>query len=353
MVQNRKFFKGTVNPMFNQEAPVWVVRAGSRGEADDLFLKKDCVALGWVEMRDLSKIPGDREAFRTAYISSYPNAKPGAIPNGSGQIFRFVHELKEGDLVVYPSKIDRKVHLGRIAGPYRYDPTGLAGYPHRRSVKWLGEAPRTNFSQGALFEIGGALSFFQVKNYPDEFRSVLTGNPQPVPVAQDESIAQVAQVTEDSTRDFIIKRLAQELKGTPFEEFVAQLLETMGYRTKLQPEGKNGGVDILAYKDELGFQPPIIKVQVKSMEAGDVGDPAVAALFGRLSAEEFGLVVTLGGFTSKAVQFARGKSKLRLINGDDLVDLILEHYEDFDSRYKGLLPLKRVYVPELLDGEQG
>jgi hypothetical protein len=27
---------------------------------------------------------------------------------------------------------------------------------------------------------------------------------------------------------------------------------------------------------------------------------------------------------------------------------ILQHYEQFDSRYKGMLPLKRVYVPETL-----
>jgi restriction system protein len=38
-----------------------------------------------------------------------------------------------------------------------------------------------------------------------------------------------------------------------------------------------------------------------------------------------------------------------LIDGSDLVDLILEHYEAFDSRYKGLVPLKRVYVPETLE----
>lgn len=31
-----------------------------------------------------------------------------------------------------------------------------------------------------------------------------------------------------------------------------------------------------------------------------------------------------------------------------VVALIPQHYEQFDSRYKGLLPLKRVYVPEVL-----
>jgi len=31
-----------------------------------------------------------------------------------------------------------------------------------------------------------------------------------------------------------------------------------------------------------------------------------------------------------------------------LVDLIFQYYEEFDSKYKGLLPLKRIYVPEPL-----
>ncbi len=38
-----------------------------------------------------------------------------------------------------------------------------------------------------------------------------------------------------------------------------------------------------------------------------------------------------------------------MVDGDELVNLILQHYEQFDSKYKGLLPLKRVYVPELLE----
>jgi len=46
------------------------------------------------------------------------------------------------------------------------------------------------------------------------------------------------------------------------------------------------------------------------------------------------------------VAFARAKANLRLIDGDELVDLILAHYEQFDSRYKALLPLKRVFVPD-------
>lgn len=62
-------------------------------------------------------------------------------------------------------------------------------------------------------------------------------------------------------------------------------------------------------------------------------------------------MVTTGAFTQQAHNFARGKSNLRLIDGAGLVDLVLEHYEQFDSRYKGLLPLKRVYVPEAVETE--
>jgi restriction system protein len=126
----------------------------------------------------------------------------------------------------------------------------------------------------------------------------------------------------------------------------------MGYRTRISPEGPDGGIDIIAHRDELGLEPPIIKVQVKSTE-GSVGDPIVAALYGKVGAGEFGLVVSLGTFTNQARSFERSKGNLRLIDGDGLVNLVLQHYEQFDSRYKGLLPLKRVYVPEPLEESEG
>lgn len=43
---------------------------------------------------------------------------------------------------------------------------------------------------------------------------------------------------------------------------------------------------------------------------------------------------------------------LRLIDGDELVALIFQHYERFDARHKGLLPLRRVYVPELIESDE-
>ena len=331
---------------------LWGIHAGRTGEASSLFLDGGFEALGWHEMPDLSTLPSDREAYKDALRERYPTAKKGAIPVWAGQLFRFISEVVDGDLVVYPSKADRIVHIGRILGPYRYVPSPGDDYAHRRPVEWLKSLPRTAFTQGALYEIGSALSFFQVKNYADEFMAALSGRELETASGEDETVALVAEEIETTTRDFIIKQFSRELKGHPFAQFVADLLEAMGYRTRVSAPGPDQGVDIVAHRDHLGIEPPIIKVEVKS-GAGSIGEPEVARLFGAVASGEFGLFVTISNFTPQARRFAAAKANLRLIDGDEVVRLTLEHYEHLDSRYKGLIPLKQVYIPEAIEESDG
>jgi restriction system protein len=191
------------------------------------------------------------------------------------------------------------------------------------------------------------MSFFSIKSNSEEFRNALDGKDHVAPVISDPSVAQIASDVEEQTRDYILKALAQGLKGHPFEDFVAHLLQSMGYRTRQPRRGKgaDGGIDVIAHRDELGLEPPIVKVQVKSRE-GSTGDPEVTALYGKCGDDEYALFVTLGEFTAQAEAFARNNANLRLVNGVDLVNLIFAHYEKFDSRHKGLIPLKRVYIPD-------
>jgi len=331
--------------MTMSEHTIWGIHGGRTGDANSLFLKKNMIGIGWSEMGDLSKLADDREAFKEAVLAAYPDKKPGAIPNNTGQLYRFVHEVQKDDIVVYPSKQDRQIHIGKVTGDYQHDPALEPGYPNLRPVQWIRVVPRSKFTQGALYEIGSAMSLFQVKNYADEFIAALDNKVHTPSVEADETVAEVAEDVEENTRDFVLKTLAQKLKGHPFAHFIAHLLNTMGYRTRVSPEGPDGGIDIVAHKDELGFEPPIIKVQIKSTE-GKVGDPEVSALYGKVGTNEHGLLITLGSFTNAANNFSRSKSNLRLIDGEELVALVLTHYEEFDSRYKGILPLKRVYIPE-------
>jgi restriction system protein len=67
--------------------------------------------------------------------------------------------------------------------------------------------------------------------------------------------------------------------------------------------------------------------------------------YGHIDNEEHGLFVTLGDYTPQARNFERSKPNLRLIDGGALVDLIFNHYEQFDPSYQTLLPLRQIYVP--------
>jgi restriction system protein len=331
------------------ENTIWGIHAGKTGDAETLFFQKKVIALGWPDMGNLKQF-SSRDDFKAKYAVIKPEASTSSISTSAGQLFRFVHEAKVGDLVVFPGKKDRLVHIGEITGEYEYRPSVDENYPNQRAVKWLKYVPRTRFSQGALYELGAAISFFQVKTYADEFFPLLEGK-TPEVMIDDQSVAIVAEDIEDQTRDFVLKHLEKNLKGLPLEEFVKHILEKMGYHARLSRKNEPS-VDIIATKDELGVEPPIIKVQVKSAP-GKVSDKDVSALYGKVGSGGVGLLVTLGEFTLPANNFADAKGNLRLIDGTELVDIILEHYEELDPRYKGIIPLKKVYIPQSLEsGDQ-
>jgi restriction system protein len=71
----------------------------------------------------------------------------------------------------------------------------------------------------------------------------------------------------------------------------------------------------------------------------------VQQLHGAIQAGEHGLFVTLGSFSPDAKTFERTKPNLRLLDGAALIELIFNHYHQFEPRYQMLLPLKRVYIP--------
>jgi len=302
------------------------------------------VGIGWQDMGDLSNLPRNRDAFKTRLAETYPLEKPGAIPVKAGVLYRFVCEIAIGDMIVYPSKPDRMVHLGIVEGDYAFYPTVMDQYPHRRKVKWVRHLPRAEFSQSALYEIGSAITLFQISTHADEFRAALEGQATGALDVDNDNASDVTIQVEETTEDFIIKRLKTKLSPYDFEKFVAHLMTCMGYHARVTQQSSDGGIDIVAHKDELGFEPPIIKVQCKQT-LEQIGRPKVQELHGAVEHGEHGLFVTLGGFSGDARVFERTKPNLRLIDGSTLIELIYSHYEKFDTRYKLLLPLKRTYVP--------
>lgn len=215
-------------------------------------------------------------------------------------------------------------------------------YVQTRKVKWIKHLPRTAFSQGALYEVGSALSLFLVKNYADEFLSVLDkGYKKSFQPEVEEGVRATAEAIVESTRDFILKELSRQLKGYDLEEFVADLLRAMGYRTTLSQHGGDSGIDITAYKDEL---PPRILVQVKSQDS-DIKESTIQSLKGAMREGDYGLFVTLSDYTKNAKQYLANTPIIRGINGTELVDLVLKYYKDLSERYQKIIPLQMVYIP--------
>ena len=129
-----------------------------------------------------------------------------------------------------------------------------------------------------------------------------------------------------------------------FQDLVAALLKAMGYYIQsVAPRGKDGGIDIVAYVDPLGAQTPRIKVQVKHKPDTATGAADVRALLGILKAGDIALFVTSGSYSADAKHAASGGDKfIRLIDGDEFIEMWQEYYDKMSDEDKNMLPLKRI-----------
>ena len=145
------------------------------------------------------------------------------------------------------------------------------------------------------------MTLFAVKNYSDEFLSARDKDFKKSSAVSDEddTVGATAEDIIESTKDFILKELSRNLKGYALEEFVADLLRAMGYRTTVSAHGGDSGIDITAYKDEL---PPRILVKVKSQDS-DIKETTIQSLKGAMREGDYGLFVTLSNYTKKAQKY--------------------------------------------------
>ncbi|NOR99697.1 restriction endonuclease [Mycobacteroides abscessus] len=311
------------------------------------------VSIGWDNIGDLRDVGLAREELKTALAGAYPDTKPRAIAAWAGTLLRFADEISEGDVVVAPYRPDSTINIGVVTGPYEFH-RDAPTHRHRRPVRWeqLGVS-RTIFSQAALYEIGSLLTVFRVRNHADEFLALLGICEPPRPVGAssvDQTEVELAAADEPRagrierhTRDFVLERLESSLSHQEFEEFTADLLRAMGYEARVTAYTQDCGVDVLAHRDPLGVEPPLIKVQCKHM-TNSIGAPEVQQLIGTQAQNELSLFVTLGSYSRDAMAIERNRQGLRLISGEALVDLVLRNYDRLPPRWRSIMPLRQVLV---------
>ena len=172
--------------------------------------------------------------------------------------------------------------------------------------------------------------------------------PEPEIVASDEATSQ-EEISSDEIEQSAYEQIENYInKKTPYEfqDLAAALLRGMGYFTPfVAPAGKDGGVDIVAYRDPLGSSSPRIKVQIKHRESPAKVDE-VRQLMGLLQKDgDVGIFISSGGFTPDAKTTARNSNvHVELVDLPRFIQLWQQFYEKLTDEDKAMLPLMPVYM---------
>ena len=317
----------------------WVVRAGSRGEYEELAMSEDVAAIDFGAGQSIVEFDS-RESLREHMTSR----------NAADQLWNFAYVIRNGDMIVLPRKLPRVIAVGRVSGHYQYKEDLDA--PHIRPVNWVAhEIPRTHFGQDLLNSFGGQATVYRVRADGAESRiDKIVAQHLAGSVADDADTTSAVSAgdefridLEEQITDRIIDRVRQRFYGTRLEYLVAEILRASGYHALETRRGPDGGIDVVAGLGDMGFGHPRLCVQVKSgRNAVDIAD--YNRLQGNIGAygADHGLLVGLGDFT-RAVRNENERSffQIRLWGPRDLADRLVETYDDLPADIQSEIPIRK------------
>jgi restriction system protein len=327
---------------------LWTIRAGKYGEQEQVCLDEGLVTISWNDLPDLKKYK-IKEELTAEYQNLYKednNIKSGIKV---GQIWRFVNEIKVGDLVALPSKSQPIIHIGKVTGEYKFEPKDKEVL-HWRPVKWLKSIPRIDFDQDILYSFGSLLTVSQVSREQavERVLAMIEGKKlsNKIEIINNKTEEAEEVDIEQFAKDQIIRTIDRKFKGHKIAILVEQILNAQGYTTQTSKPGQDGGIDILAASGTLGFEQPRVCVQVKSTVV-QVDVKTLRELQGvmRKVKAELGLLVSWNGFNSKVLAEAKEEFFfIRLWTANDMIENIFKYYDKFSDEMKADLPLKRFWM---------
>lgn len=326
---------------------LWLVRAGRYGEREAVALEKNVAVIGWDNVPDLAQVQ-TREELKTFLRETQPDAKTDTINNWTGQIWAFRERIKTGDLIALPLKTRSAIAIGRVKGPYQYRADLPEGARHTRPVEWRRiDIPRSAFDQDLLHSLGSAMTVCQIQRNNAETRvQALVEGKAKLATAPGLEIEEQAIDIEEYAEDQIGNFIGRKFRGHDLARLVDAILIAQGYVTQRAPAGADRGVDIIAGRGPLGFDPPRLCVQVKSSDS-PVDVSVLRELQGVLKnfGAQQGLLVSWGGFKTSVLNEARQLFfEIRLWDAGDLVHELIANYNQLSSDIQAELPLKPVWI---------
>lgn len=290
------------------------------------------IVIGWAAP-ELIDSTLDRSAFREVvrchfYTEDESYRRAGAA---AGHMWRFLREMKVGDLVVVP--YGANFYVAEVRQEPRFLPDKVEeDTAFRRSVIWLNDGqpiPRS-FAKSAL-----------------SLRMKVQGTSADATDVLDEILEalEAAKSGDHPTfaRDLHSKLIAAALheirhgrmEDYGFERLVALVLDRLGaHSTEIVSRRKDIGVDVVATFRLAGVFPQPIAVQVKHYQPDPpIGREVVDKLVhGMTNGEDdftYGLVVTSGAFGPCAFEAvaeyeSERKLTIKLVDGEDFAKLVVE-----------------------------
>lgn len=314
---------------------VWCVRADF-GTYTKQFVEGGYVAIGWLSKVDLSGIRS-RDELYPLYRQARPEDTSNiVIGQQVGQIARFLLEIQPDDYVITPAADTEWLHYGQIkSDPSYFYETANDGCPyrHRRRVAWAKERlKRGDFSVPFQNTIRSSLTVFSVSQR-DEFLLAVGRT----------DLSQKPSTTQYDPYRVVLEQVL-ELDDKEFEILVSHLLTALGFEgSEVTGKVGDGGVDATGELNVANLAKVKIFVQAKRYKVGSkVNANIVRQLRQAIPFGGQGAFITTADFQAAAADIALepGFPRIGLINGRQLVDLLIEHWGDIPPEFRERLGLK-------------
>jgi restriction system protein len=296
---------------------IYVVRADF-GRYTQNFKQHGYVGLGW--FNQLIDKSFSREDIKELYRKKYPKDVPMRVNQNAGQVFRFVNDIQEGDIVITPYS-DHQLLVGKVTSDVYHEDDNTSVYPLRRKVEWFDKTVnRQNLSIPLQNSLRSSLTFYTLNDGTEILEKY-----QLIPKNE-------LRVTTEFNIYTTIKNKLLELDGFEFEIFVSYLLRTIGFEMTDEKQGGvgDGGIDFEGILSVYNIASINLQVQVKRYNKNKIKWQDVAAFRGAMKKDYQGCFISLSDFDKKAVENATDKSKIpiTLINGKNLIDIFIGQYDE-------------------------
>lgn len=265
------------------------------------------------------------------------------IESWSRQLYLLLQDILPGDLIVVPFRNGcYGIAMARPECGLTED--GETG----RKVEWLAREIRKGvFRPDLEHSFGAQQSVCQITRNDAASRvmAVISNGADPGPDAESLNADMSADSIERYARMQMLAKIRTAFAGHGLAELVAALLESDGYRCRLSPPGPDGGVDVLAGRGMTGLHDGLV-VQVKS---GDIvaDAPTYRQLLGTMNGQGavHGLLVAWAGVTRPVKSLvSESRFKIRVWDGSDVLDAVIEHYDTLPVSLRDKLGFRRLMI---------